>query len=232
MFLMVKVRVSPGLRFGSPVSPMLASSPTLLAPVVTGAGGSPPKVMGSLSNATLVLRTTASWSMVPVLLTTKVTFPAGAVAGDTARVMGPARPLVSPNVTCTVVLGGVVPVGVVPDPGILTPSSNDAAPVPLELAVLAHPATPPRIAINAIPVSTRRPRPRNGIGSQVNGVSVVVSQRAPTSASVPMRKELDRRGLGRRSLSSKSGLTVRRGCGPVNHPRGPMSSRGHVSRIG
>src|SRR5471030_3174936 len=141
MFLMVKVRVSPGLRLGSPVSPMLVSSPTLLAPVVTGAGGSPPKVMGSLSNATLVLRTTASWSMVPVLLTTKVTFPAGAVAGDTARVIGPARPLVSPNVTCTV----VAPTFVLDvDVGILTPPSNEAAPVPVELGVLAHAATPPR----------------------------------------------------------------------------------------
>jgi len=38
----VKVRVSPGLRLGSPVSPMLASSLTLLPPVATGAGGSPP----------------------------------------------------------------------------------------------------------------------------------------------------------------------------------------------
>ena len=48
MFLMVKVRVSPGLRLGSPVSPMLVSSLTLLAPVVTGAGGSPASVIGEL----------------------------------------------------------------------------------------------------------------------------------------------------------------------------------------
>ncbi len=36
------------------------------------------------------MRTTASWTMVPLFLTTKVTLPAGAVAGDTVRVMGPA----------------------------------------------------------------------------------------------------------------------------------------------
>src|ERR1700692_2745656 len=149
MFLIVKVRMTPGFGLGSPVSPMLVSSPTLLAPLVTGAGGSPPLLMGSLSNATLVLRTTASWSMVPVLLTTKVTFPAGAVAGDTARVTAPARPLVSPNVTCTVETPTFEPDG---DVGILTPPSNDAAPLPVELGVLAHPATPPSIPIKAIQV--------------------------------------------------------------------------------
>src|ERR1700681_952296 len=147
MFLIVKVRVTPGLRLGSPVSPMLVSSPTLFAPLVTGAGGSPPLVMGSLSNATLVLRTIASWSIVPVFFTTNVTSPAGAVAGDTTRVIGPPRPLVSLNVTFTVVTLTFVLDDKV---GILTPPSNEFAPVAVELGVLAHPATPPRIPINAI----------------------------------------------------------------------------------
>ena len=47
MSLTVKVRVSPGFRFGSPVSPTLLASSTLSAPVVTGAGGSPPSATGA-----------------------------------------------------------------------------------------------------------------------------------------------------------------------------------------
>ena len=87
---MVKVRVPPGSRSGSPVSPTLVSSETLLAPVVTGAGGSPALLIGILSKGMLVLRTTASWTMVPLFLTTKVTSPAGAVAGRHGEGHGPA----------------------------------------------------------------------------------------------------------------------------------------------
>src|SRR6202142_3226317 len=129
MFLMVKVRVSPGLRLGSPVSPMLVSSETLLAPVLTGTGGSPPSVTGSLSNGTLVLRTTASWSMVPVFFTTKVTSPAGAGGGDTVMLIGPARPAGSDTVTFTVVLVVVVTGA----DGIFTPPSTVFAPVAVEV---------------------------------------------------------------------------------------------------
>src|ERR1700732_1066804 len=99
MFLIVKVRVSPGLRLGSPVSPMLVSSLTLFAPLVTGAGGSPPSVIGILLYGSLVLSTMASWSIVPVFFTTNVTSPAGAVAGDAVNVIGPPTPAVVATVT-------------------------------------------------------------------------------------------------------------------------------------
>jgi hypothetical protein len=62
---------------------------------------------------------------------------------------------VSLNVTFTVVTLTFV---LDDEVGILTPSSNEFAPVAVELEVLAHPATPPRIPINAIPVKIRRRR--------------------------------------------------------------------------
>src|SRR5689334_25433879 len=95
MFLMVKVRVSPGLRFGSPVSPMLASSPTLSPPLATDDGGSPPNVIGNLSNGVSVFNTTASCSIVPAFLTTNVTSPGAPDrrAGDVR--IGPPAPLQS-----------------------------------------------------------------------------------------------------------------------------------------
>src|SRR6516225_7484259 len=102
MFLIVNTRVSPGLRFGSPVSPMFAPSPTLFAPVLTGAGGSPPYVTGSLSYGTFVLSTTASCSIEPALLTMKLTSPGGADAADAVNDIDPASPLVSDRVTWTI----------------------------------------------------------------------------------------------------------------------------------
>src|SRR5260370_1354333 len=94
----------------------------------------------------------ASWSMVPVFLTTKGTSPAGAVAGDTVRVMGAPKSLLSPNVTFTVVTGA--------DDGILTPSSNEFTPV-AELGFFAHPASAPTSPMQAMTVAIRRPRCTN-----------------------------------------------------------------------
>ena len=59
MFLIVNVRVSPGLRFGSPVSPMFAASLTLFPPAPTNTGGSFPNVTGNLSNGDAVFSTEA-----------------------------------------------------------------------------------------------------------------------------------------------------------------------------
>ena len=86
---MVKVRVSPGWRLGSPVSPTLASSSTLSAPVVTGAGGSPASATGSWSNGVSVLRTIISCSIVPRFFTTNVTSPAGALSTNGTSDIGP-----------------------------------------------------------------------------------------------------------------------------------------------
>src|SRR5207237_6575616 len=92
---------------------------------------------------------------VPVFLTTKVTSPAGAVAGEAVRVIGPPAPLVSLTVTFTVVLLAVGPVDVGAF-GILTPPSKVSAPV--EPGLLAHPARAPRVANNARPAIVRCPR--------------------------------------------------------------------------
>src|ERR1700730_9158621 len=98
---MVKVRVSPGFRLGSPVSPALVPSSTLSAPLLTGAGGSPESAIGSLSKAVSVLRTVHTRSTVPGFLTVRVTSPAGAVALVDVTVIGALRPLVSLNATET-----------------------------------------------------------------------------------------------------------------------------------
>src|SRR6476646_3450333 len=92
--LIVNDRVSPGLRAGSPVSPMLADSSTL-------SGSEPPTA--SWSKAVSVFSTTISWSIVPVFLTVNVTSPAGTEEGVAVNVIGPSVPLVSPTTTFTVV---------------------------------------------------------------------------------------------------------------------------------
>src|SRR5437588_34405 len=96
----------------------------------------------------------ASWRIVPVFLTTKVTSPAGAVAGERVRLIGPAAPLVSLTVTFTVAAAavGAVDVGAF---GILTPPSNVSPPV--ALGVLAQPARAPRIARDAMPAMSLCP---------------------------------------------------------------------------
>src|SRR5437868_3401477 len=153
MFLIVNVRVVPGFRFGSPVSPLLSVSLTLLAPVVTGAGGSPASVTGSLSKETVLLSTIISWSMVPVFLTTNVTSPAGTVAGDATRVIVPSRPLVSPRLTWTVAPLVAVVAGSVA-------AAAEAVVVVAELVfeLLPHPASTVRARIGAMPMIVRRPR--------------------------------------------------------------------------
>src|SRR5512141_1159840 len=98
---MVNVRVSPGWRLGSPVSPTLSASSILSAPLVTGTGGSPESAIGILSNGVSVFNTTISCSIVPLFLTTNVTSPAGALLIAGTRVIGPLRPLLSPSATDT-----------------------------------------------------------------------------------------------------------------------------------
>src|SRR5581483_12367586 len=88
----LNVRVSPGLRLGSPVSPTLLASSTLLAPVVTGAGGSPASATGSWSKGVSVLSTIISCSMVPRFFTRKVTSPAGAELSNGTMLIGPDGP--------------------------------------------------------------------------------------------------------------------------------------------
>ena len=117
---MVKLLLSPGLRFGSPVSPMLLASSILSAPVATGAGGSPESVMGIWSNGVSVLMTTSSWSIVPRFLTLKVTSPAGALSANGVTAIGPSRPLVSVNATS---MGAATAVAVPPGLATATPPS-------------------------------------------------------------------------------------------------------------
>src|SRR6476619_5615482 len=95
----VKVRVSPGLRLGSPVSATLSASSILSAPLVTGAGGSPESAMGIWSNGTSVFSTTISCSIVPTLVTMNVTSPAGAVVAKGVTDIGPSRPFASVRAT-------------------------------------------------------------------------------------------------------------------------------------
>src|SRR5690242_12201570 len=118
---------------------MLASSPTLSPPLATGAGGSPAKVIGNVSNGVFVFSTIASCSIVPVFVTTNVTSPAGTADGDNVNDIGPPAPFVSLSVTCTVELTVRV--------GSLTPPSSVLA--PSEAVVLAQPERAPRIAISA-----------------------------------------------------------------------------------
>jgi hypothetical protein len=133
MFLIVNVRVPPGSRSGSPVSPIFAASLTLFPPDDTNAGGSPAYVTGNLSNGTLVFNTTASCTIEPAFFTTNVTSPAGTELGDNVKLIGPADPRESLNVTRTVdsVRGGALV-------GSFTPPSS--VPLAVEVGLLAHAA--------------------------------------------------------------------------------------------
>src|SRR3954452_3377122 len=88
----MNVRDSPGFSAGSPDSPTLEDSLIL-------SGTSPPL---RWSIAASVLRTTTSWSIVPVFFTMKATSPLLVDVGEAVNVIGPFVPLVSVTVTLTV----------------------------------------------------------------------------------------------------------------------------------
>src|SRR3954453_12958059 len=88
----MNVRDSPGFSAGTPDSPTLEDSLIL-------SGTSPPL---RWSIAASVLRTTTSWSIVPVFFTMKATSPLLVDVGEDVNVIGPFVPLVSVTVTLTV----------------------------------------------------------------------------------------------------------------------------------
>jgi hypothetical protein len=87
--------------------------------------------------------------IVPAFFTTKVTSPAGTMAGLATRVMGPLMPEVSPSLTCT-----VVPLAALVDGTVV---ATAVVVVELDFELLLHPASKPSANAGTIPMMSSSP---------------------------------------------------------------------------